>query len=78
MASSLQDPRYRQLVDQLKAARLAAGLSQQELANRLGKPQSFVAKTEGYERRLDILEFLIIAQHMGLPPTCLSGLIDIP
>lgn len=68
MASSLRDPRYRRIIDRLKAARLAAGLSQQDLADQLGKPQSFVAKTEGYERRLDVLEFVTVAEAIGLSP----------
>lgn len=41
----------------LVSARRAAGVSQQELANRLKRPQSFVAKVEGGERRLDVVEF---------------------
>lgn len=40
----------------LLAARKAAGLTQQGLADRLGKPQSFVAKFEAGERRLDVVE----------------------
>lgn len=40
----------------LRQMRLDAGLRQQDLANRLGKPQSFVSKFETGERRLDILE----------------------
>lgn len=42
----------------LKGARKAAGLTQAEVAGRLKKPQSFVAKYEKGELRLDVLEFL--------------------
>ena len=38
--------------------RLRAGLTQEDLAERLGKPQSFVAKVETQERRLDLIEFV--------------------
>lgn len=41
----------------LKAARIAAGLTQLEVARGLGRPQSFIAKLEACERRLDIIEF---------------------
>ena len=49
-------------------ARKQAGLTQQELAHRLGRPQSFVAKYEGGERRLDVVEFVTGARAMGADP----------
>ena len=49
-------------------ARKAAGLTQQALALRLRKPQSFVAKYEGGERRLDVVEFIAIARALGADP----------
>ena len=52
----------------LIAARDKAGLTQQKLAGRLGKPQSFVAKYEGGERRLDVIEFILIARAMNADP----------
>ena len=56
---------FRQLMVE---ARNKAGLTQQELAKKLGKPQSFIAKYEGGERRLDIIEFLAIARAIGADP----------
>jgi transcriptional regulator with XRE-family HTH domain len=52
----------------LVAARDKSGLTQQILAKRLGKPQSFVAKYEGGERRLDVVEFVLISQTLGADP----------
>ena len=49
-------------------ARKAAGLTQHDLAGRLKKPQSFVAKYEGGERRLDVVEFLAITGAIGADP----------
>jgi transcriptional regulator with XRE-family HTH domain len=46
------------LIRELKDARLKAGMSQQQVANRLEVPQSFVAKIELGERRIDVVEFL--------------------
>lgn len=42
----------------MRASREERGITQQELARRLGKPQSYVSKAEMGERRLDVVEFL--------------------
>jgi transcriptional regulator with XRE-family HTH domain len=57
---------FRQLMIE---ARKKACLTQQELARRLKKSQSFIAKYEGGERRIDVLEFLTIARAVGAEPT---------
>lgn len=49
-------------------ARKAKPLSQRELADRLGKPRSFVSKIENKERRLDFVEFIVVARALGLSP----------
>ncbi|HEY8540089.1 MAG TPA: helix-turn-helix transcriptional regulator [Steroidobacteraceae bacterium] len=65
---SLRTAEHARLIALLAAAREKAGLTQQQLADRLGKPQSFVAKYEGGERRLDVVEFLAIARALDLDP----------
>ncbi|MCG5243682.1 helix-turn-helix domain-containing protein [Azospirillum doebereinerae] len=65
---SVHSPAYRVLVDALVEARKTAGLTQQDLAHRLGKPQSFVAKVENRERRLDVVEFITLSRAVGLDP----------
>ena len=52
----------------LVAARDKAGLTQQKLAKRLGTHQSFIAKYEGGERRLDVFEFIDVARAIGADP----------
>jgi len=49
-------------------ARDKVGLTQQELAKRFKWHRSFVAKYEGGERRVDVLEFITIARAMGVDP----------
>jgi transcriptional regulator with XRE-family HTH domain len=49
-------------------ARKEAGLTQHQLAGRLRKPQSFIAKYEGGERRIDVVEFLTITAAIGADP----------
>lgn len=43
-------------------------MTQQAVADKLGKPQSYVAKVEGFERRLDVIEFLEFAKAIGFDP----------
>ena len=57
---STRTPQYQKLLKHLKNARKASGLTQQQLARRLRKPQSYVSKYENGERRLDVVEFLEI------------------
>ena len=52
----------------LVKARKHTRLSQAALATRLDRPQSFVAKYEGGERRLDVIEFLEVARAIGFSP----------
>jgi transcriptional regulator with XRE-family HTH domain len=49
-------------------ARKTAGLTQHELAKRLHKPQSFIAKYEGGERRIDVVEFVTICRALEMDP----------
>lgn len=68
MQKSLGSDEHRRLVDLLVAARHRAGVRQQTLARKLGRPQSFVAKYEGGERRIDVVEFVAIAKVLGADP----------
>jgi ribosome-binding protein aMBF1 (putative translation factor) len=47
-------------------ARRARGLRQADLADRLGRPQSFVSNYERGERRLEVSEFIVIARVLGV------------
>lgn len=44
------------------------GVSQRELAARIGKSRSFITKIEGRERRIDVVEFVAIARALGVAP----------
>lgn len=57
----------------VRRVRIAAGLSQRDLAVRLGKTHSHVSMIETGRRRLDALELYLIAGHVGLPPADLFG-----
>ncbi len=65
-----QDPnRYESLRMMLVERRKTAGLTQATVAQLLSKPQSFVSKYESGERRLDVVEFLDVAEAIGFSPT---------
>jgi transcriptional regulator with XRE-family HTH domain len=65
LGKTLQTPRHKALIDLLIAKREAAGLTQTELANRLGEYQSFVARLESGQRRVDVVEFLELSSVLG-------------
>jgi DNA-binding XRE family transcriptional regulator len=56
MSKSVYSKDYKDIIERLKTARIEAGLAQQEVAIKLGKPQSFISKIESGERRLDVAE----------------------
>ncbi|WP_027163606.1 helix-turn-helix transcriptional regulator [Mesorhizobium sp. WSM1293] len=68
MPKSLRSPRHQRFLAQLISLRKAKGLTQEQVAEQLGRPQSFVAKYEGGERRLDVIEFLDVAAALDADP----------
>jgi len=68
MSRSLRSPEHRALCELLIAARKEADLTQEEVADRLKRPQSFVAKYEGGERRVDVIEFIEVAPALRRDP----------
>ena len=69
MTKSIHTDSYRDLIALLVHARKRTGLTQQQLADKLNKPQSFVAKYERLERRLDIAEYISIGSLLGVRVT---------
>lgn len=67
-ASFDHDVFQRQLLEAMIAARKAAGVRQIDLAQLLGKPQSYGSKVEGRERRLDVGEYVAWMQALGIDP----------
>lgn len=77
MKGLLRSPYYRELRQALLEARQSAGLSQTEVAQALGRSQSFVAKYEGGERRLDVVEYIQLCKVLGAAPgTLLDGILE--
>ncbi|MFG1283891.1 helix-turn-helix domain-containing protein [Xanthobacter autotrophicus] len=68
MPRDLRQPRYARLRQLVTQARKAAGLSQAAVAEKLGRPQSYIADIERNERRIDVIEFLALAEAIGFDP----------
>lgn len=60
---------------QLRSLRLAAGLSQRQIANSLTVPHSWVAKVESGERRLDLIEFGWFCEACGASAAEQAGIL---
>lgn len=74
---SIYDTAYRRFLAELRLARQAMGLSQQELAIRIDKHQTYVSKVEQGQRYLDVLEFVRWTKALDVDPARLiSGLRD--
>jgi transcriptional regulator with XRE-family HTH domain len=68
VTKSVFSGRYDRFKELLAERRRSAGLTQADLAIRLARPQSFVSKYERGERRIDVIEFLEVAQAIGFDP----------
>lgn len=68
MQKSLKSSEYGRLIDLLVAVRKKRGIRQQKLAESLSRPQSFIAKYENGERRIDLIEFITISRALEIDP----------
>jgi transcriptional regulator with XRE-family HTH domain len=59
---------HKQFAAWVKETREAMGMSQSQLAKRIGKSQGYVARTETGERRMDVVEFIEFAEALGRSP----------
>jgi transcriptional regulator with XRE-family HTH domain len=76
LAKTLGSKRHKALIDLLVAKREAANMTQSDLAARLGEYQSFVARLESGQRRVDVVEFLKLAEILRFDPAkAISGLL---
>lgn len=66
MDKHIYGPDQRALSDLLRRTRLEGGLRQQDVAERIGEPQSFVSRYETGQRRLDVLELRVVCRAVGV------------
>ena len=68
MSRTLRSQRHEALRAFLVEKRKNAGLTQTQVAAKLGRYQSFVATVEAGERRIDVVELVDLAEAIGFDP----------
>jgi transcriptional regulator with XRE-family HTH domain len=68
MPRTLDSAVYKRLIKRLKDERVSKGETQTSLALKLKRPQSFIAKIEGLERKLDVFEFIQFCDALEVDP----------
>ena len=60
------DPEYIELIASIRRCRKVRGITQRDLAAKLGKKQTFISKIETCERRLDLVETLKVCEALDI------------
>ena len=65
MKKSIYTKEYTYFVERLRKARLEAGLTQVQVAEKLGRPQSHISNVESGQQRVDVVELKHFAEMYG-------------
>jgi transcriptional regulator with XRE-family HTH domain len=65
MTKSIHTKEYAYLVGRMRKARLEAGMTQVEVAKKIGRPQSHIANVESGQQRVDVIELRRFAKLYG-------------
>jgi transcriptional regulator with XRE-family HTH domain len=65
MTKSVQTKEYAYFVERLRKARLEAGLSQDQVAKKIRRPQSHISNIESGQQRVDVIELQRFAKLYG-------------
>ncbi|EFI3319821.1 TPA: helix-turn-helix domain-containing protein [Escherichia coli] len=74
--TSIYSNDYQMVIKALREARIACGITQQEVASAFGRPQSFIAKVESGERRLDVVEFVRLCRFLNIEPASILNKLE--
>ena len=66
MQKSIHSAHYAVFLKVLRTMRQRAGLTQIDLADRIGETQTFVSKCERGERRIDVVELRTFCKAFGI------------
>jgi transcriptional regulator with XRE-family HTH domain len=67
MPRAIYKKEHQEIVKRLKKARIESGLDQVEVAEKLGRTQSYVSKIESGQRRFDVLQLKEFAKLYKKP-----------
>ena len=67
MPRAIYKKEHKMIVERLKKARIEAGLGQIEVAEKLGRTQSYLSKIESGQRRFDVLQLKEFAKIYKKP-----------
>lgn len=76
MSKTIRSEGQQELCRVLVEVRKSRGMTQGDLAARLGCQQSLVARLESGERRLDVIEFVAISRVLAIAPGDLLARIE--
>ncbi len=76
MEKSLYTERHKRLIELLIEAREKAGMTQVEFAEAIGEYQSFVARLESGQRRVDVVELIKFSEVLGFDANTLMDKIS--
>lgn len=76
MAKTIRSTGHVALCEALTNARQAAGLTQASLAERLHCHQSLIARIESGERRIDVVELVVLARAIGVNLTSIMEQVE--
>lgn len=68
MRDSLYSPINQRLAERMRAARLARGITQVQLAKATGRTQAYISKFEAGQLRLDVADFILFTAALKLDP----------
>ena len=76
MAKTIRSKGQVALCQALVDARIKAGLGQKDLADRLRCHQSLIARLESGQRRVDVVELVVLARAIGFDPFQLLAIVE--
>ncbi|WP_209509570.1 MULTISPECIES: helix-turn-helix transcriptional regulator [unclassified Ruegeria] len=68
MSKTIRSSGHKALCQAIVDARKRSGLSQEQVAERLHCQQSLIARIESEERRIDVVELIVICRALGVDP----------
>jgi transcriptional regulator with XRE-family HTH domain len=73
---TIHSKRHKRLVELVTAERKNAGIRQVQLAKKLKKSQTWIARLEGGERRLDVIELIDLAEAIGFDAPAVVAIVQ--